>query len=146
MHGELPPTASRRSPLFPFILIIHLSTYHFPLNLLLIDTIGSTMHVELLLASGLCTVFLIVPLVRFVNKQDFSAAALVAWLWVINVVFFVDSTFWARSTDLQLVQWCIFSMYFPIFLNHPRVLFYFRHEAHHWTEYRTSCVCSINMH
>jgi hypothetical protein len=116
MVSCLPPpvVGPHRSPLFSSSTFRLISLF----NLLLIDTRGSTMHVELLLASGLCAVLLIVPLVRFVNKQDFSAAALVAWLWVINVVFFVDATFWARSTDIQLVQWCIFSVYSPILIDH----------------------------
>jgi pheromone a factor receptor len=66
------------------------------------------MHAELSLVAGVCVLLLSIPLVQLVRKKDVSTFALLAWLWLLNMIFVIDSIAWAGNVDFTPIQagWC----------------------------------------
>lgn len=64
------------------------------------------MHVEMPLGALTAAVLVLVPLPWHWRARNVPTLSMIAWLFVSNVIFAVNSIVWAGSVDLVVPVWC----------------------------------------
>lgn len=74
-------------------------------------------HPQYPIISFICTIIILLPISSHWKARNVATLSMIAWLFVINLVRFVDTLVWANNVVTRLVIWCDISEW-PFMIRH----------------------------
>ena len=72
------------------------------------------MHAELPYVAFIAAVLAIIPLPWHWRARNVATLAIIAWLFVINIIYGVDAVIWYHNVRITAVPWCDISTSFSL--------------------------------
>jgi pheromone a factor receptor len=69
-------------------------------------------HPEIQAVALIAAFLILVPLPYQWRTRNFGMISLIAWLFVVNLIYGINAIIWADNVDIVAVPWCDISMFF----------------------------------